>query len=95
MNTGIYTVGCKLGRYVNISEANILFIFFFEIGNNILIKKTHQDFSTFKVNGKVMNVPTCGIIPTIIDFTFSRIKDPGTNAEIFLDMADDEEMFMS
>ncbi|OXA46352.1 putative serine/threonine-protein kinase haspin [Folsomia candida] len=64
-------------------------------GNNILIKKTHQDFSTFKVNGKVMNVPTCGIIPTIIDFTFSRIKDPGTNAEIFLDMADDEEMFMS
>lgn len=64
-------------------------------GNNILIKSSLSDFNEFKLNGKILRVPTFGIVPTIIDFTMSRIKHPETNADTYYDMADDDELFMS
>ncbi len=60
-----------------------------------MIKPTSDEFKEYTMDGKTMRVPTFGITPTIIDFTLSRMKDPKSNVEIFLDMALDEEMFMS
>lgn len=60
---------------------------------NILIAPTTDKFAEFRVDGKVVKVPTHGVKVTIIDYSLSRIIYDG--AVLYDNLARDDELFQS
>lgn len=60
---------------------------------NILIARTNEKLLRYHVDGKVYDIPSCGVKATIIDFTLSRMVYDG--AVIYDNLAKDPELFES
>jgi serine/threonine-protein kinase haspin len=58
---------------------------------NILVARTDDKFVEYRVDGKVIKLPTCGVKATIIDYTLSRMVYDG--AVLYDNLAKDEELF--
>lgn len=58
---------------------------------NILVSRTTQKFAEYRVDGKILKIPTCGVKATIIDYTLSRMVYDG--AVLFDNLAKDEDLF--
>lgn len=58
---------------------------------NVLISKTTKKFAEYRIDGKVIQVPTHGVKATIIDYTLSRMVYDG--AVFYDNLAKDEELF--
>ena len=58
---------------------------------NVLVAPTNEKSITYYLNGKSVEIQTCGIKATIIDYTLSRIVY--RNCCLFQDLANDPELF--
>jgi serine/threonine-protein kinase haspin len=69
--------------------------FYFIVGDlhwgNILVARTNEKFVEYRVDGKVIKIPTHGVKATIIDYTLSRVVYDG--AVLYDNLAKDEELF--
>lgn len=58
---------------------------------NILVARTTSKSVEYRVDGKVIQIPTHGVKATIIDYTLSRMVYD--DAVLFNNLADDEDLF--
>lgn len=56
-----------------------------------MVARTDDKFAEFRLDGRLIKVPTHGIKATIIDFTLSRMLYDG--CVLYNDLANDEELF--
>lgn len=41
---------------------------------NVLVRRTHEEFVYFRIDGVDYSIKTYGVLATIVDYTLSRIK---------------------
>lgn len=58
---------------------------------NILVARTLAKFVEYRVDGRVIRIPTHGVKATIIDYTLSRMVYDG--AVLYNNLAEDEDLF--
>lgn len=58
---------------------------------NILVARTTSKSVEYRVDGKVIQIPTHGVKATIIDYTLSRMVYD--DAVLYNNLADDEDLF--
>nr|XP_060612824.1 serine/threonine-protein kinase haspin [Anolis sagrei ordinatus] len=58
---------------------------------NVLVKSTARKEVSVRLKGETLAFPTCGILVSIIDYTFSRLERDGLT--VYCDLSTDEEVF--
>lgn len=76
----------QISATVGVGEAALQFEHRDMHRGNVLVRRTHQEYIYFRLDGVEYSIKSYGVMATIVDYTLSRVKQEGTDCTSYFDL---------